>query len=264
MIESTDALAPGALGPGGGPDWARVYDLDLVYQADCWKLCGDAHCCSFTRHKTRFKILGKKPFQELPLLPGEHEFMRSQGWLAQFQDYEHKRVEVALDDRRAIHVESIVSYRAGCACDHATRPTICRLYPLFPVLDLEGRVTGIEPFFGVYEELEQLEQIARACELRSLPFDQLGIFFELISRLAVSPVHLFYLHAYRLAKRHAFDRLRDKLAAEPQSAFGLFEWQTLRERVFDKKGIRAELASLADAFEARYGERFRLPAPTSA
>jgi hypothetical protein len=147
----TAGVAPAS--SGSGPDWAHIYGLDLVYEKDCWKLCGDAHCCNFARHKSRFKFMGKKPFQELPLLPGEYEFMRDRGWLAQFQDHVHKKQVFALDGQRAMTIESIVSHRPGCACDHATRPTICRLYPLFPVLDIEGRITGIETHFWIYEEL---------------------------------------------------------------------------------------------------------------
>ena len=53
-----------------------IYSTDLVYAPDCWKLCGDAHCCNFMRYKSKMSILGKNLFQELPLLPGEFEFLR--------------------------------------------------------------------------------------------------------------------------------------------------------------------------------------------
>lgn len=245
-----------------GVDWDAVYRLDLVYQPDCWRLCGDAHCCSFARHKARFRIVGRKPFQELPLLPGEAAFLRRTGAMAQFQEHVHKQTEFVLDDHRAIPVESIVSHRPGCACEHATRPTICRLYPLFPVLDLDGRLLGVEPRFGIYEELEQLEQLERACRLDSLPFAQLGVFLELVGHLAQSPLHLFCLHAYRIAKRHAVDKLARNLARQPQGAFALFEWLLLKGQLFDVEPLRAELRQLADAFAARYGERFVLPRPT--
>lgn len=244
------------------PNWERVYDIDLVYERDCWKLCGDAHCCNFQRHKQNFKVIGKKPFQELPLLPGEYEFMRDRGWLAQFHEHEHKKIEIPLDSTHAIHFESIVSYRAGgCACEHATRPTICRLYPLLPVLDVDGRVLGIENNFGIYEELEALEGAEKACKIDRVPTDQLNKFLQLVAAVVASPVHLFYLHAYRIAKQHVADRLRDRLVQEPQNAFGLFEWQTLRSRLFDAPAIRSELVSLVTEFENRYPDTFSLPRP---
>lgn len=247
-----------------GVDWAAVHAIDLVYVPDCHRLCGDAHCCSFGRHKARFRMMGQQPSQELPLLPGEYEHMAATGALAQFGEYERRRGAFALDAARAVPYESIVSRRPGCACEHATRPTICRLYPLFPVHDVGGRLLGVEPQFGVYEELEALDGTPRACAVDSLPFDQLQLFLDLCGRLAASPLHLFCLHAYRATKRHVADGLRRRLAAKPQDAFALFEWQLLKDRLVDRDALRAELTALADAFAAHYGPRFALPAPMPA
>ena len=72
------------------------------------------------------------------------------------------------------------------------------------------------------------------------------------------------LHAYRATKRHVVDGLRRRLATAPQSAFALFEWQLLKNRLVDRDALRTELAALADAFSAHYGERFALPAPSNA
>ena len=249
---------------GDGVDWDAVHAIDLVYVQDCPRLCGDAHCCSFARHKARFRMLAQQPFQELPLLPGEYEHMAARGALAQFGEFERRRGEFVLDAARAMPYESIVSRRPGCACEHATRPTICRLYPLFPVHDVAGRLLGVEPQFGVYEELEALDGAPRACAVGSLPFEQLHLFLGLCGRLAASPLHLFCLHAYRATKRHVVDGLRRRLATAPQSAFALFEWQLLKNRLVDRDALRTELAALADAFSAHYGERFALPAPSNA
>jgi hypothetical protein len=245
-----------------GVDWQRVQGLDLVYRRDCWQLCGDAHCCSFARHKARFRMLGKEPFQELPLLPGEYEFLAATGGLAQFGDHVHRRSRFALDERRAVHVESVVSRRPGCACDHATRPTVCRLYPLLPIHDVGGRLLGVDGEFGIYEALERLAGLPRACQIDAVPVAQLHLFLELAAELAQSPLHLFHLHAYRATKRHAVATLERTLAAKPQDPFQLFEWLLLKDRLLAKDELRAELRQLADAFAAEYGDRFQLPAPS--
>jgi hypothetical protein len=255
------SASPGAPTNTADVDWARVYGIDLVYRKDCWQLCGDAHCCNFSRHKSRFRIVGKKPFQELPLLPGEYEYLAQSGGLAQFQDHQHRRTTLALDERRAVTLETIVSHRPGCACDHATRPTICRLYPLFPILDVDGRVCGIEPHFGVYEELEALASMEPACRIDAIPTQQMSLFLELVGCLTPSPLHLFHLHAYRVAKAHLASRLRAQLGDSGKDPFTTFEWQLMRGKLFDTERLRAELSALADRFEARYGDRFRLPAP---
>src|SRR5215475_12212810 len=94
----------------------EIYSTDLRYQKDCWTLCGDAHCCSFARYKARFRMIARTPFQELPLLPGEYEYLAEKGWLAQFGDFDHRASEVELGTG-CMRVESIISRRPQCACD---------------------------------------------------------------------------------------------------------------------------------------------------
>jgi hypothetical protein len=236
----------------------KLYRLDLVYQPDCYKLCGDAHCCSFARHKQHFRILGKRAFQELPLLPGEFDYMAERGYLAQFGEYERKASAYPLNDGTALSVDSVVSYRTGgCVCDHGTRPVVCRLYPILPVIDEVGRLHGIEPF-GVYEELELLAGQSPACQIRSLPLAQLELFLEVSRALAEDPVIAFHLAAYRIAKRHVAGRLATARKGD-ENVFAQFEWALLRKRLFDHEALRCELAELAARYRAQWGDRFSLP-----
>lgn len=231
-----------------------LYSTDLVYQPDCWKLCGDAHCCSFARHKARFRLLARGGSQDLPLLPGEFEYLKTKAWQQQFRDFEHH--EVAYDfGAGTVRLATVSSRRPGCACDHDTRTVVCRLYPLLPVFDIDGRLTGTEAL-GVYEELERLEGIAPACQLSALPFAQLQLFLRLCGLLGSSPAFLFHLAAYRAAKRNVFDRLAGEKARTGKSAFALFEGAFLRSRLLDHAALKAELATLHAAFETRYGSRF--------
>lgn len=241
----------------------RLYDIDLVYQPDCYKLCGDAHCCSFARHKQHFRILGKRAFQELPLLPGEYAFLAARDQLRQFGEFERKASAYPLGDGRALCVDSIVSYRTGgCVCEHATRPIVCRLYPLLPVIDEVGRVSGIEPF-GVYEELERISEQAPACQIQSLPLAQLELFLSVCRLLAEEPLISFHLAAYRLAKRHVAARLAQARKGQ-ENVFAQFEWALLRKRLFDHDALRSELCGLAERYRAHWGERFELPTETNA
>jgi hypothetical protein len=243
----TSAADPTAL-------FERLYATDLVYQADCWKLCGDAHCCSFARHKAKFRMLARGSSQDLPLLPGEFEFLEARGWQNQFHDFiRHKQ---AYDFGPATVVfDTVSSRRPGCACDHDTRTVVCRLYPLLPVFDVDGRLAGTE-VLGVYEELEQLEGMAPACQISAIPFEQMNLFLRLCELLASDPLLLFHLAAYRAAKRHVFARLAQAKAGTDKSAFALFEGAFLRRRLFDHAALKAELAGLYGSFERRYGRRF--------
>ncbi len=227
-----------------------VYATELVYVKDCWKLCGDAHCCSFQRYKSRYRIIAQAPFQELPLLPGEHAWLAQRGWLAQFEPFEH-RVQTFAIGARTLAYESIISRRPGCACDHATRPTICRLYPLLPRFNLEGQLVGVENT-GIYEEMERIGGMASACRLEQLPFAQMTPFLRLTSALARSPLLLFALEAYRLSKQHVAQRLEQRVQTTGKDVFAAFEGAFLRSALVDKPALHSELLQLMQAFDARW------------
>lgn len=234
--------------------YERIYATELVFMPDCWQLCGDAHCCNFARYKSQFKMLARTPFQELPLFPGEYEFLASRGWLKQFDDHDHKVIEFPIDGY-TLKVESIISRKPNCSCDHETRTTICRLYPLLPILDIEGRLIGTEPL-GIYEEMERIAGLEPACKLTSLPFDQLNKLLLIAQEIGTHPRLQFYLAAYRIAKRHVTTRLEERFNASG-NVFSSFETGFIRRRLTDSKILRAELSELARQFESQFGDRFR-------
>lgn len=234
----------------------RIYSIDLVFENDCWKLCGDAHCCSFSRHKSRFRLLGAggKPAQELPLLPGEFEFLSASGWTGQFQKFDRKTVIYDFGPGHVVF-DTVTSARPGCACDHHSRTTVCRLYPLLPVFEVSGRLISTEPL-GMYEELEALDGLEPACQLNGLPFRQLNLYLELVNLIGSEPVFLFHLMAYRLAKRHIAARLGEARLQTGASAFSLFERHLLRRQLLDHESLQADLAELWGRFNRQYGSRF--------
>ncbi|MDB6138422.1 MAG: hypothetical protein JWO94_1494, partial [Verrucomicrobiaceae bacterium] len=234
--------------------FATIYATDLVFEPDCWKLCGDAHCCSFTRHKAKFRMMAKDSAQELPLLPGEWEFLCENGWDKQFAEHEF-RASTHVVAGRSLRIESVVSKRPMCICDHGTRTTVCRLYPLVPQFEVGGGLAGTEPL-GIYEELEQLDGLPPACQVTGLEFPQLNLFLHMTRALASHPVLLFYLMAYRVTKQHARQRVAAKKSAAPeQSAFRLFETAYLRRQLLDQALLDQELTDLLTAFSTHYGSR---------
>jgi len=238
-------------------DFYVIQATDLVYVPGCWQLCGDAHCCSFSRHKANFKFVGKAPGQELPLLPGEYAYLTSKGLLAQFQDHTYRAVPYTFGSR-SILMESIISRRPGCACDHGTRPTICRLYPVLPVFDVDGRVTGVDRV-GIYDQLEDLDGGPRICKVDTLPVDELGKLLTVTTEIAREPRALFYMIAYKLAHDHVLERVRALRGERAVSAFSVFETGLMRSALIDHAVLAEELGALADQFEARYGADFALP-----
>jgi hypothetical protein len=237
-----------------------IYATDLVYAPDCWKLCGDAHCCNFTRYKSKMSMIGKGG-QELPLLPGEMDFLKARGWTAHFGEFEHRVIEFPLT-RSLMKLEFLVSASHTCACQHDTRTTVCRLYPLLPMYDVDGRLIGVDTHFGIYEEIEAIDQMERACKIDRLPFGELNKFITICNLMAQNPTHVFYVMAFQLAKAFAVQRLREaRQSIKPGvqvSTLRIFEGMFALKQLLDGKVMRAKLDELADQFQTRYGESFTI------
>lgn len=236
----------------------KIYDTDLVFVEGCWKLCGDAHCCSFSRHKAKFKFLYKTPGQELPLLPGEYEFLSQNGYLQQFQDHEHRVINYAFGEGRTLKIETIISRRPGCACDHGTRPTICRLYPSFPIFDVDGRLTGLDRV-GIYDAMENIDGAERICKVDSIPLSEMQKFLTIACSISAEPRALFYMMAYHLTHTYLRDRLVALKGDQALSVFSVFENALLRGKLIEADILKARLNDLADRFEARWPGQFHLP-----
>ena len=238
-------------------DFDIIYGTDLVYVPGCWQLCGDAHCCSFSRHKSRFKLLGRAPGQELPLLPGEHEYLKRNGYLDQFQDHKYRAVPFRFGNREIV-IETIFSRRQGCACDHSARTTICRLYPILPVFDLDGRLVGVDRV-GIYDQLEDLDGQERICKVDTFPVSELEKLLIVTREIAREPRALFYISAFKLALDYVRERLVMLKGEQTASYFQVFENSVVRNLLIEQDVLADKLNALADAFEARYELEFKLP-----
>ena len=234
-----------------------IYSTDLVYQGDCWKLCGNGHCCHFSRYKSQFTMIGHQHYQELPLLPGEHEYWSHKGYLNRFGDFEHRVTEYPLRCG-SMKIEFLVGRSKTCACEHATRTTVCRLYPLLPIYDVVGNLVGVDPHFGIFEEVEDLDHLERACAITSIPFAEMNKFLAMAAAIGRSPNAVFYTMAYRLAKQHARERLEQLRGGKPISALAVLERAFLVRQLLDQSVLRPQLDALADRFIAHHGSRFSL------
>jgi hypothetical protein len=237
-------------------DFELVYGTDLVFRPECWKLCGDAHCCTFGRHKARFALIGRGAAQELPLLPGELDFLVATGRLGRFARHQVRRAEYRFGPHR-LGIDSLVIAEAACGCDHDARTTVCRLYPVQPVFDEAGHLAGIERL-GIYDQLESLDGGETICRIDSVPLSQMPALLAITSAIAADPVALFHVMAYDLAHKHVSARVAARKAARPASAFRIFETMFLRQELFDRDELDSALTDLAARFARRYGPGFRL------
>ena len=232
-------------------DFAAIYSQDLVYVPGCWQLCGNANCCSFSRQKDHFRLMGSNRAQELPLLPGEFAYLRAHHLLGQFGDYQHRVAEYRFG-ARLLKIESLISRKPGCACAHATRTTVCRLYPFLPVFDIDRAVIGVDRL-GIYEVLEELAGAGRICQVEMIPEGERAKFAAIAAAIGADPVAAFYVDAYRIAQEHVRRRLKELKGDRTADIYSVFEMAVLRQKLIDHAALAVELEVRASALEQRYG-----------
>lgn len=251
--------APTALRFGDAFD--AIYATDLIYAPDCWKLCGDAHCCNFARYKSQMGVTSGHTFQELPLLPGEMEFIRARNFDRDFGEFEHRVIDFPLT-RGVMKLEFLVSRGKTCACRHDTRTTVCRLYPLLPVFDDGGKMTGVDTLFGMFEHIERLDVLPRACQITSVPFGETEKLLAICNAIGTNPTQVFYLKAFELAKAHATAKIEAARRSVPPgrqvSSFRIFQGLYALKQLLDPAVMRRELDVLANRFAALHGDRFSI------
>jgi hypothetical protein len=235
-----------------------IFATDLVYQPGCYELCGDAHCCHFSRYRTSTR------HQELPLLPGEYEFMEQKGYLSQYKKYRRLHLEIRLDSVTISYNSLLVSLKVpSCQCRHDIRPTVCRLYPLLPLFSSESSLIGVDSRFGILEELESLASAPPACQVAALPFAELEKFLTICRAIAGEPLWVFHLMAYKITKDYCVAVLKNggRIPPDRLSIAGAAEnvkFDLIDGSLPNMAELRYVLDRLAAGFKAKYGNVFDL------
>jgi len=234
-----------------------IYRTDLVYRPACHQLCGDGHCCHFSRYKAT-----RPDRHVLVLLPGEYEYMRERGLLHQYVDHRHIHLDFDLDDvTLSYNALDVARSTPGCVCTHDLRPTLCRLYPLIPIYGPDGRVEGVDRSFALIEELEMIHGADRACAIAELPIEQTERFFTIANAIGQDPSWRLHFAAYRLVKAHCAEALRrspipkGRAAADLARAWHDAQRALMSGTLFDVEQLEADLASV------RLGELLGAPQP---
>ena len=239
----------------------QIYSIDLIFRPNCWTLCSDAHCCHFSRYKTP----GDPAFHEIPLLPGEWDFLNRTGHIRQYADYRRLELEVKLTTG-VLAYESLRIPAAQCPCTHDIRPTICRLYPLLPVYSATAGLVGVDTRVTLFDVIEEVLDLPRACRIGEIPLGELQKFMELTRVLGSEPVLVFHLMAYKLVKDVLRKYLLKTVATSGRptgSREAIADRITALQRDLVVKGVdwgavHAALNDLGNQFRSIYGLSFRL------
>jgi hypothetical protein len=247
------------------PRFSHVYDeiyaTDLVFRPGCWTLCGDGHCCHFSRYKSELD----SGFHEIPLLPGEWQYLNDKGHIGQYADYRRLTLEVQLATG-ILAYESLRIPTSLCPCSHDIRPTICRLYPLLPLYSPTAGLIGIDTRVTLFDVIEEVLDLPRGCRIDDIPLSEMRKFMELTRALGSEPVLVFHLMAYKLVKDVFRRGLQQMVAADGRPAESRDELaerisayqRDLVVKVVNWTAVKAELNDLGNQFRSIHGPSFKL------
>ena len=237
-----------------------IYSTDLLYKSECWKLCGDAHCCSFSRYK------GGRARQNIILLPHEYAYMKQQGYLGQYNGANYL-TETFQMTRAWLRLEmlSIETAPKTCPCTHAMRPTTCRLYPLLPVFEVGVGLVGVAIYYGLEDEIEKAVGMKVSCEIDRIAPIEIASFLKIANVIKSEPNVLFHVMAYDCVRRYVSNGLVRRQAektieptvAEIAMALPKIGCELLAGSLFDVNQLRSDLDRLAEAFADLYGPGFQ-------
>ncbi|MDA1301064.1 MAG: hypothetical protein O2868_13410 [Proteobacteria bacterium] len=225
----------------------KIYSTDLIYVADCWRLCGDAHCCHFSRYRSASP--SDRGLQKIPMLLGEYEYMQSRGYLDQYPSVELETQEIRSTDFE-FRFETLSIPTEGCPCEHNIRPTMCRLYPLMPVFTPEQGLVDVDTESTPFEVVETLSNSPRACQVDAIPFAQLSKFLAICAAIQSAPRLVFSIMAYRLAQNTFREKLQSTMRDQNITVFEALARLSMRNELVDQPALATGLQALSGQFES--------------
>jgi len=245
----------------GLTDWARLFGTEFISRDRCWETCGGGYCCKPFRIQQHFAFLRREGV-ELPLLPGEYHFLRRGGLLQTGFEDAMSRHEIRLPNGLSFPIYRTVCRLDGICSDHSHRPMVCRIYPMAPVPDLDGRLERLEPTALIDLHWTRLVQGKNPCTITTLTPEELDRYHELSAELFRDPVNIFYLKAaslYKTAIREGLETRYPQLLELPEADF-FRAWERLlvMGKLYRTQDVLAQLVDLSDALSARWGDAFSL------
>lgn len=122
-----------------GIDWESIYSREFIFFEKCYETC-DGYCCT-----SEFDVnFSKRKSIVLPLLESEYEYYKTKGGITNFKNDKVSKETFKIRDK------TFTIYFVYCDCfglcsPHCMRPLVCRLYPVFPLVDFEGKIQGFYP-----------------------------------------------------------------------------------------------------------------------
>ena len=242
-------------------DWQAIFDQEVIFRDKCWETCGGGYCCKPSRVQRHLSLLRTEGV-ELPLLPGEHRFLKDGGFLQSGFEDAMSRHEVKAREDVVFPVYRTVCNLDGLCSNHSYRPMVCRLYPWAPVPTADGKLAGLEPMAVIDQFWDLIEGASDPCTVGAMTDVEHQAFSKVSLELFSDPVNVFYLGAasiFKNAIRAGVKAAPPHLLSKGEGAF-FSTWEKLLVfgQLYKPAKVLEDIATWHDEVAAHWGDAFSL------
>lgn len=239
--------------------WKTVETTEFLFEKECYKTC-DSFCCKW-EHDDFPRYIIKKSGTPL-YLPKEYEYIKS---YHNFQTNKIKKFELCFNEINGGGNLCLDLYYTQCSdvvnCNKQfVRPLYCRLYPFFPVLNIEGELLDVKSI-SLYDIAAELKNISTPCYLKQNKEYYLKLWKQDETILSIFRYHylLFYFMVANITHDNYIKALQksDLLKYDNTDFWQNWELAYLEKKLFLADELKEKINDLYDSFIKKY-QKFKL------
>jgi hypothetical protein len=241
--------------------WDVIHRQTFLLEDNCWLTCNGGFCCSNNHPDFQFRLIPTHGTTIL-YMEDEYDWLLRHGKVFAPDTPEGIANTVSLDfgGPRPLTVVQMPCRLLGKCQGVIDKPLLCRLYPMFPILDVEGNLQNIV-HSSIFELTMALKRIKTPCTVVDKRQHYLKKWQNSPSHLQVlkHPYILFYLQAaghFTDVYRQRFEANAELRGLSGKEFWQAWELEWLLGNLIDADELAGRVLTSYQNLVVRYGNFF--------
>ena len=235
--------------------WKNILEREFIFEKECYKTC-NSFCCRWEHEDFPRFFIPKGG--TLFYLPEEYNYIKSNAMLS---DGNISQLSINLYDNKKVSI-----YYTACNDDRNcnikfTRTLYCRIYPFFPVFNMEGELLDLK-YISIYDITSDIIGLKTPCYVKNKKEVYLKLWQkdkELLNILK-NPYLLFHFMVADILYNNYCETLKESglLSYRKEEFWVKWERLYLKKRLINKEKATKDINELYKKFCNEYNDRFSL------